>query len=195
MLARLDPRFLDRLWFPLGDADEGGNARGGRARRPRRRPPRREPGGVLPRGRRLPDVPRAPRPLAPSRARSSTRTAASSERTTASGASRRDSGAVSASRRPSRSTRCGRDADTNTVVVGPRAALATTNGQRARPAVRRRSPRRGEASLPLAPLPATVEPREGGFVLELDEPAYGVAPGQAAVLYETAQWSAPGLVS
>ena len=25
---------------------------------------------------------------------------------------------------------------------------------------------------------------EDGFVLELDEPAYGVAPGQAAVLYD-----------
>jgi tRNA-specific 2-thiouridylase len=34
------------------------------------------------------------------------------------------------------------------------------------------------------PLAATVRPGDGGFVLELDEPAYGVAPGQAAVLYQ-----------
>ena len=31
---------------------------------------------------------------------------------------------------------------------------------------------------------AAVVAQDGGFVLELDEPAYGVAPGQAAVLYE-----------
>ena len=29
-----------------------------------------------------------------------------------------------------------------------------------------------------------VAPTEGGFRLRLDEPAYGVAPGQAAVLYD-----------
>ena len=33
-------------------------------------------------------------------------------------------------------------------------------------------------------IPATVSCTPRGFVLELDEPAYGVAPGQAAVLYE-----------
>ena len=32
-------------------------------------------------------------------------------------------------------------------------------------------------------LPATVTPTADGFELELDEPAYGVARGQAAVLY------------
>jgi tRNA-specific 2-thiouridylase len=33
-------------------------------------------------------------------------------------------------------------------------------------------------------VPAHVEPSDRGFLLELDEPAYGVAPGQAAVLYD-----------
>nr|MBA2475297.1 tRNA 2-thiouridine(34) synthase MnmA [Actinomycetota bacterium] len=33
-------------------------------------------------------------------------------------------------------------------------------------------------------LPASVHATARGFSLELDEPAYGVAPGQAAVLYE-----------
>jgi tRNA U34 2-thiouridine synthase MnmA/TrmU len=33
-------------------------------------------------------------------------------------------------------------------------------------------------------LAAEVTPVEGGFRLSLDEPAYGVAPGQAAVLYD-----------
>jgi tRNA-specific 2-thiouridylase len=33
-------------------------------------------------------------------------------------------------------------------------------------------------------LPADVVPTESGFRLHLDEPMYGAAPGQAAVLYE-----------
>ena len=33
-------------------------------------------------------------------------------------------------------------------------------------------------------VPARIHLHEGGFRLELDQPAYGVAPGQAAVLYE-----------
>ena len=35
-----------------------------------------------------------------------------------------------------------------------------------------------------AAVPARVEPTTRGFRLELDEPAYGVAAGQAAVLYD-----------
>jgi tRNA-specific 2-thiouridylase len=35
-----------------------------------------------------------------------------------------------------------------------------------------------------AAAPARVEPTARGFRLELDEPAYGVAEGQAAVLYD-----------
>ena len=31
---------------------------------------------------------------------------------------------------------------------------------------------------------ASVRARDGGFRLQLDEPVYGVAPGQAAVLYD-----------
>jgi tRNA-specific 2-thiouridylase len=33
-------------------------------------------------------------------------------------------------------------------------------------------------------VPASVEPTSRGFRLELEEPAFGVARGQAAVLYE-----------
>ena len=33
-------------------------------------------------------------------------------------------------------------------------------------------------------VPATVRAEGDGFRLELDEPVYGVAPGQAAVLYD-----------
>ena len=61
MLATIDPALLDRVGFPLGEHDEGGGARRGRGRRPRVGTAPREPGGVLPRGRRLPLVSRAPR--------------------------------------------------------------------------------------------------------------------------------------
>lgn len=76
------------------------------------------------------------------------------------------------------------DAATNTVRVGPRAALARrhvgASGRlyvgvdRAEAKLRYRSPAVG----------AAVAASPGGFELELDEPAYGVARGQAAVLYE-----------
>jgi tRNA-specific 2-thiouridylase len=76
------------------------------------------------------------------------------------------------------------DPVTNTLVVGPREALG----------VRRVSVRgrlhvpvtRGEAKLRYRSRPVTtdVEPVEGGFVLELDEPVEGVAPGQVAVVYD-----------
>ena len=73
----------------------------------------------------------------------------------------------------------------NTVVAGPRESLARTivtarNGRlfvpigRADVKLRHRSPA----------TPARVEPRGSGFRLELERPAYGVAAGQAAVLYE-----------
>jgi tRNA-uridine 2-sulfurtransferase len=72
----------------------------------------------------------------------------------------------------------------NAVVVGPRESLARrtveargrlhTDVERVEAKLRYRSPAAG----------ATVEPTAGGFRLHLDEPAYGVAPGQAAVLYD-----------
>jgi len=72
----------------------------------------------------------------------------------------------------------------NAVVVGPRGALARTQvtargrlyaeAERVDAKLRYRSPA----------VPARVEQTARGFRLELDEPAYGVAAGQAAVLYE-----------
>jgi tRNA-specific 2-thiouridylase len=73
---------------------------------------------------------------------------------------------------------------TNTVVVGPRPALATreveARGRLHVPA------RRVEAKLRYRSpaLPADVVAGGDGFRLLLDEPAFGVAPGQTAVLYE-----------
>jgi tRNA-specific 2-thiouridylase len=76
------------------------------------------------------------------------------------------------------------DAATATVVVGPREALATST-------VRARGRlyvpvSRVEAKLRYGSpaVPAKVAATDGGFELELDAPAYAVAAGQAAVLYE-----------
>src|SRR3954447_9249029 len=76
------------------------------------------------------------------------------------------------------------DPVTNTVVVGPRSLLAVRElrarghlyvpVERVEAKVRHKSP----------PVPARVRPLEDGSPLTLDAPAYGVAPGQAAVLYE-----------
>jgi tRNA-specific 2-thiouridylase len=76
------------------------------------------------------------------------------------------------------------DPKTNTLVVGPRESLArrtvTASGRlfaavtRADAKLRYRSPA----------VPAAVDPTSSGFRLRLDEPAYGVATGQTAVLYE-----------
>ena len=70
------------------------------------------------------------------------------------------------------------------VVAGPRRALATrrvsargrlhVHASRVEAKLRYRSPA----------VSATVRPVDGGFELELDEPVFGVAPGQAAVLYD-----------
>jgi tRNA-specific 2-thiouridylase len=86
-------------------------------------------------------------------------------------------------------------AATNIVVVGPRESLArttvTARGRlfvpvgRAAVKVRYRSPS----------VDARVVPTPRGFRLELDEPAYGVAPGQTAVLYEDDCVVGAGLVS
>ena len=76
------------------------------------------------------------------------------------------------------------DASANTVVVGPRDALAR---RRVRASGRLYLPvERAEAKLRYrsAPVPATVSDTGDGFELELAEPVYGVARGQAAVLYE-----------
>jgi tRNA-specific 2-thiouridylase len=87
------------------------------------------------------------------------------------------------------------DARTNTVVVGPRASLARTRvaakgrlfvpAERVTAKLRYRSPA----------VAATVEQTASGFRLTLDEPAYGVARGQAAVLYDGDVVVGSGLVT
>jgi tRNA-specific 2-thiouridylase len=73
---------------------------------------------------------------------------------------------------------------TNLVVVGPRESLATreidARGRLYVPVDRAEAKLRYRSPL----LPVNVVPTESGFRLHLDEPMYGAAPGQAAVLYE-----------
>ncbi len=87
------------------------------------------------------------------------------------------------------------NARTNTVVVGPRQALArravSVRGRlfvtagRVEAKLRYRSPA----------VPAAVEETASGFLLRLDKPAYGVARGQAAVLYDGDVVVGSGLVT
>jgi tRNA-specific 2-thiouridylase len=87
------------------------------------------------------------------------------------------------------------DPATNTVVVGPRASLAcrTVNVrgrlflpvERAEAKLRYRSPA----------VPARVERTDGGFRLELESSAYAVATGQAAVLYDRGAVVGAGLIA
>jgi tRNA-uridine 2-sulfurtransferase len=76
------------------------------------------------------------------------------------------------------------DPRTNTVVVGPRTSLARTTvdsaGRLYVPIERADAKLRYRSEV----VPARVEATARGFRLELDEPSYGVAPGQAAVLYD-----------
>jgi tRNA-specific 2-thiouridylase len=88
------------------------------------------------------------------------------------------------------------DPRTNAVFVGPRESLARREvsawsgrlfvpAERVEAKLRYRSPA----------TPATVAPLARGFRLTLDEPAYGVAVGQAAVLYEGDSVVGAGLIS
>ena len=194
MLARLDPRFLDRLWFPLGDqTKEETRAEAERAGLAvARRADSQEAcflaGGDYRMFLQRHGLPAARGPIVDEDGR---------ELGTHDGfwrftpGQRRGLGVAAAA--PLYAVRT--NADTNTVVVGPREALATrTVNARGRLYA---DVRRVDAKLRYrsAPLPATVEPRDGGFLLQLDEPAYGVAPGQAAVLYDDGVVVGAGLVS
>jgi tRNA-specific 2-thiouridylase len=87
------------------------------------------------------------------------------------------------------------DARTNTVVVGPRTSLARTRvsarGRLFAPAGRVSAKLRYRSPA----VAASVEQTASGFRLRLDEPAFGVARGQAAVLYDGDVVVGSGLVT
>ena len=76
------------------------------------------------------------------------------------------------------------DAATNTLTVGPRGSLGTSRvdvcGRMYVPVDRADAKLRYRSD----PVPARVEETADGFVLHLDQPAYAIAPGQTAVLYD-----------
>ncbi len=194
MLARLDPRFLDRLWFPLGsqskdetraEAERAGLAA---ARKPEsqeacflagddyraflgRHGLVPEQGPIVDEGGNELGVHDGFWRFTPGQRR----------------------GLGVASTEPLYALRT--EAATNTVVVGARHALATrsvqargrlyVDAERVEAKLRYRSPA----------IPAKVTNHDGGFSLELDEPAYGVARGQAAVLYEDGVVVGAGLIA
>ncbi|MFO7572944.1 MAG: tRNA 2-thiouridine(34) synthase MnmA [Gaiellaceae bacterium] len=89
----------------------------------------------------------------------------------------------------------GTDSATNTVVVGPREALATTcvevEGRLYVPVERAGVKLRYRSEA----LPARVLASNGHLSLELDEPAEAVAPGQVAVLYEQGAVVGAGVIT
>jgi tRNA-specific 2-thiouridylase len=89
----------------------------------------------------------------------------------------------------------GTDSSSNSVVVGPRESLAVTrveahgrlyaDVERVQVKLRHRS----------EPVPARVAASNGGFALELEEPAYAVARGQVAALYDAEAVVGAGVVT
>ena len=79
---------------------------------------------------------------------------------------------------------------TNTVTVGPQQGLAVTRIEGIRPTWAVPEPRLGrwrglvQVRAHGAPLPAMIEAHQDAVTLTLDEPAFGIAPGQAAVTYD-----------
>jgi tRNA-specific 2-thiouridylase len=183
MLARLDPEHLDRLWFPLGDQDKDATRAEAAA------------GG-------LSVASRAESQEACFLAGDDYRAFLTRHGAPVATGSVVDEGGAELGKHegfwrftPGQRKGLGVSAGTplyvlesrpasNMVVVGPRESLA-----------RRRVTARGRLYVPVTrvhaklryrspALPATVEPSTSGFRLDLDEPAYGVARGQAAVVYE-----------
>lgn len=184
MLARLDPRRLERVWFPLGEnakAETRAEARAaGLASADRRES---QEACFLAGGDYRDFLERHGLASAPG----AIRDAAGTELGRHDGfwrftpGQRRGLGVAAGT--PVYALRT--DPRSNTVVVGPRERLARTivNVRSGRLFV---SVERADVKLRYGSpaTPAAVEARAGGFRLSLDHPAYGVAAGQAAVLYE-----------
>ncbi len=195
MLGRLDPELLPRLWFPLGgqtkdetrrEAREAGLAAAGR-------PESQEAcflaGGDVRGFLRRHGLTQADGPIVDERGRELGRHGGFWGFTPG---QRRGLGVAAGV--PLYTLRT--EAVTNTVVVGAREALARTR-------VRVREGRlhvpveRGEAKVRYRSpaVPTTVVPQADGFRLALDRPLYGVAAGQAAVLYEEDAVVGSGLIA
>jgi tRNA-uridine 2-sulfurtransferase len=183
MLARLDPRFLDRIWFPLGeqtkDETRAEAARAGLAVADRKESQEAcfLGGGDYRDFLGRHGVAEADGEIVDEHGRQLGRHGGFWRFTTG---QRRGLGVSAA--QPLYVLRT--DADANTVVVGPRESLAIeTISARGRLYVRvNRAEVKWRYRSPA--VPAAVEETKHGFRLALDSPAYGVAAGQTAVLYD-----------
>jgi tRNA-specific 2-thiouridylase len=194
MLARLDPRLLSRLWFPLGEQTKAATRREAAqagltvATRAESQEACFLGGGDYREFLERHGVEAAAGPIVDEDGR---RLGSHEGAWRFTPGQRRGLGLVAAE--PLYALRT--DARTNTVVVGPRASLAVgTIAARGRLYVpvnrceakwRYRSPA----------VTAQVEQTKGGFALVLEQPAYGVAPGQAVVLYDNDAVVGAGVVS
>jgi tRNA-specific 2-thiouridylase len=194
MLARLDPRFLERLWFPLGEQTKD-ETRAEAARAGIEVASRAESqeacflaGGDY-------------RDFLVRRGLDTTPGEIVAEDGTVLGrheglwrytAGQRKGLGVSAAE-PMYALRT--EPRTNALVVGPRAALGTrtvtARGRLFVPVDRAAAKLRYRSGA----VPGSVAATATGFRLDLDAPAYGVARGQAAVLYENGVVVGSGLVS
>ncbi len=194
MLARLEPRLLDRVWFPLGDQlkdetrAEAERAGLGAARRAESQEACFLAGGDYRSFLARHGVEQRPGPIVDE---SGTVIGAHRGHWTFTPGQRRGLGITAAEPLYAIDT----NARTNTVVAGPHTALArlhvSARGrlflpiERVTAKLRYRSPA----------VAATVEQTAHGFRLALDEPAFGVARGQAAVLYDGDLVVGSGLVT
>jgi tRNA-uridine 2-sulfurtransferase len=194
MLATLDPRFLDRIWFPLGDqlkeetraeAERAGLAAAGR-------PDSQEAcflaGGDYRAFLERHGLEAKTGPILDEQGAVVGRHRGHWQFTPG---QRRGLGVAAAE--PLYALRS--DPRTNSVVVGPRGSLGRTlisaRGRLHVPADRVTAKLRYRSPA----VPAAVEATARGFRLTLDEPAYGVATGQAAVLYDRDVVVGSGLVT
>ena len=183
MLARLDPRFLERLWFPLGEQTKA-ETRAHAATAGLAVAARSESqeacflaGGDYRDFLERHGLPRADGAIVDEDGRELGRHDGVWRYTVG---QRRGLGVAAAE--PLYAVRG--DVGTQTLVVGPRRSLAS---RRVRARGRLHVPiRRADAKLRhrSAAVPARVTASARGFELALDEPVFGVAVGQAAVLYE-----------
>jgi tRNA-specific 2-thiouridylase len=87
------------------------------------------------------------------------------------------------------------DAATNTVVAGSHEELATTRVEargRLYAPVSRAKVKLRYASTPIS---ASIDETEGGFAVGLDVPAFGVATGQVAVVYDDDVVTGAGVIT
>jgi tRNA-uridine 2-sulfurtransferase len=194
MLARLEPRLLDRVWFPLGDQlkddtrAEATRAGLAAALRPESQEACFLAGDDYRSFLSRHGVEQRPGPVVD---QAGTVIGAHRGHWTFTPGQRRGLGVAA----PEPLYAIGTDVRTNTVVAGPHAALA-----------RRHVSARGRLFVPVdrvaaklryrsPAVEAVVEETASGFRLALEEPAYGVARGQVAVLYDGDVVVGAGLVT